>query len=299
VESAKGSPSRPGHPPVKQNPDMPKRRQTIFFDTSVCISAGRGYIPAAEWQVIWQFVTCNFDYAVSPMTLSEILVGIGQGDEAYFEANRAPLRILCPPHETAFLRMPLHFALENVLRDRRRVEGLEPGDFRMQARVTLRAPTRSILTSGGVLLPEVQTHSHGMNLDLVTDFMEAGRRDGVDGLTRLRAGQLQRSEPAVWAQNLVGKLGKTITPEEGARLSARLDAAYLYESALMDLAEQGQYNFSKHGSDWIDAQQLFYLCDPAMHFLTMDGGPKRRTLSSPQRDRIIEYQDLSKRATRA
>jgi hypothetical protein len=278
---------------------MARRRQTIFFDTSICISAGRGHILAAEWQVIWKFVTRNFDYAVSPMTLSEILVGIGLGDEAHFEANRAPLRILCPPHKTDFLRMPLHFALENVLRDRRRVSGLEPKDFRLQARVTLKAPTKPILTSGGVILPEVQTHSHGMNLDLIIGFMDAGRRDGVDGLTRLRAGQLKRSEPVVWAQNLVGKLGKTITPEEGARLSVRLDAAYRYESALMDLAEQGHYNFSKHGSDWIDAQPLFYLCDPVVHFLTRDGGPKRRITGSSQRDRIIEYDDLAKRVTRA
>jgi hypothetical protein len=275
---------------------MARRRQKIFFDTSICIAAGKGDIPAAEWQSTWRFVTRNFDYAVSPMTLSEILVGIGQGAEKHFEANRAPLRVLCPPYKTDFLRMPLHFALENVLRDHRGVDGLEPKDFRLQARVTLQARTKSLLMSGGVVLPEVTTHSHGMNLDLIVSFMQAGRRDGVDSLTKLRAGQLQRSDPVAWAQNLVGKLGKTITPEEGARLSSRLDAAYRFEDALMDFAEQGSYNFSKHGSDWIDAQQLFYLCDPVVHFLTLDGGLKRRVSDSPQRDRIIEYEDLSRRA---
>ena len=278
---------------------MARRQQTIFFDTSICIAVARGHIHTGEWKAVWKFIERNFNYAISPMTLSEVLVGLGRGDEAHFEANRVALRILCPPRKTEFLRMPLHFALQTVLRDNRSVEGLGPKDFRLQSRVTLRASDKLALTTGGVLLPEVRTHSHGMNLDLVSGFMEAGRRDGVDGLTRLRGGQLQRSEPAVWAQNLVARLGKTITLEEGARLTVRLDAAYRYESALMDLAEQGQYNFSKHGSDWIDAQQLFYLCDPAMYFLTRDGGPKRRTIGSPQRDRIIEYEDLSKRATRA
>lgn len=277
---------------------MARRRQKIFFDTSICIAVGRGEIPAAEWQSIWKFVTRNFDYAVSPMTLSEILVGIGQGDEAHFEANRAPLRILCPHHRTEFLRMPLHFALENVLQDRRMVEGREPKDFRLHARVALQARTKSLLMSGGVFLPEVKTHSHGLNLDFIVSSMNAGRNDGIDGLTKLRAGRLRRSDPVIWAQNLVGKLGKTITPEEGVRFSLRLDAAYRYEAASMDFAERGSYNFSKHGSDWIDAQQLFYLCDPVVHFLTRDSGFKRRVTGSPQRDRIIEYEDLSKRLTR-
>jgi hypothetical protein len=275
-----------------------KRLPKIFLDTSICVDVGRGNISFAEWEIVRRFIANRFTYAISPLTLSEILVGIARGDDAHFESNRGALRILCPFAEAEFLRMPGHFALERVLHDRRKAEGLEPEDFRKQARITLRAKDKLTLLSGGVLLPEVKTHSHGMDLQHEIGFMQAGRKDHIRGLQKLREGKLRRTCAITWAQTFLAQFGKTATVEEASRFTERLDAAWRYQDEVMDLAERGNYNFAKHGSDWIDAQQVFYLCDPRIHFLTRDGGPKQRTVRSTQHDRVIEYHDVLSRAKR-
>jgi hypothetical protein len=54
------------------------------------------------------------------------------------------------------------------------------------------------------------------------------------------------------------------------------------------LANKEQYNIEKHRNDLFDAEQLVYLKDPSLHFLTGDHGYLRKVVVSPFRSRIHE-----------
>ena len=54
------------------------------------------------------------------------------------------------------------------------------------------------------------------------------------------------------------------------------------------LGNKGQYNIEKHQNDLFDAEQLVYLKDPSLHFLTVDRGYLRKVVKSPFRNRIHE-----------
>ena len=57
--------------------------------------------------------------------------------------------------------------------------------------------------------------------------------------------------------------------------------------------EQGQgYDFHAHATDWGDATQLFYLCDPQMHILTMDENCRNHTAGSSQSGRILLWREF-------
>ncbi len=46
------------------------------------------------------------------------------------------------------------------------------------------------------------------------------------------------------------------------------------------------YNSQKHQNDALDCLQMAYLCDPALHFVTCDGGYLSKIKVSPQKSRI-------------
>jgi hypothetical protein len=76
-----------------------------------------------------------------------------------------------------------------------------------------------------------------------------------------------------------------------------LDAAYHYDQFLWELAEKHKYDFASHDSDWIDEQQLFYLADPAILFITSDTKIRLRTSKSKQADRVLSFEELKTLAT--
>ncbi len=61
----------------------------------------------------------------------------------------------------------------------------------------------------------------------------------------------------------------------------RLNALYVYEvDKLQRAAKAHDYNVKKHANDLLDAEQLVYLADPSLHFLTCDKGFKPAETSS-------------------
>jgi hypothetical protein len=73
-----------------------------------------------------------------------------------------------------------------------------------------------------------------------------------------------------------------------AQFNYALDAAYEYEKALSLLVSNG-YNFedAKSSGDWIDSQNLWYLCDPDIYILTDDKKMRDRVDRSRQKNQII------------
>jgi hypothetical protein len=279
-----------------------KRRKTkpkAFLDTSVCVSVANGKIPPAEWKAVWKFVANRFNYAISAMTLGEIMVGIARGDSEHFEENRNALRVMYQTHKRSFLRMPGRFVLEKVLNEDRRNPGLEPPDFEIQIRVALAAVSKDELERGRVVLRDSPGIVRGIDLRAIDESIRRGKEHFARRLEQLREGILEVPRPELSVRLWLNELGKDATDEECSKVTAALDAAYRHEQTLYNLAKRGNYDFSRHGSDWIDGQQLFYLCDPTIHFIARDGGIKAWTAGSNQADRIVPYDELRDLALRA
>jgi len=266
-----------------------KRRPTICFDSAVCINAANGKYPNSEWRAVWKFVVKNFDYAIVPLVLTELILGIARGDEAHFESNRGALKILYPTHKNRFLAMPGLFVVQTVLGRRPHGDFPNPACFMDEARVVMRASSKASLLSGRVRMPESRKYSRGMNFDLLNSQMEKGKKQHVATLEQLRGGLLAAPPAAEWARLWMLSLGVKATPGECGRVAAALDAAYRYECFLWNEAATGRYDFSKHASDWIDSQLLYYLSEPTMHLLIHDSGLKRRIAGSSQGGRVFDY----------
>jgi hypothetical protein len=80
-------------------------------------------------------------------------------------------------------------------------------------------------------------------------------------------------------------------------VAVALDAAYRYDCFLWNEATNRRYNFSKHKSDWIDCQLLYYLCDHEMYLVVHDTQLQNRIAGSPQSGRVLPYGDFLKLAT--
>ncbi|MDP8980240.1 MAG: hypothetical protein M3O35_06585 [Acidobacteriota bacterium] len=83
-------------------------------------------------------------------------------------------------------------------------------------------------------------------------------------------------------------MGCEITAGQSSLLGARLDAAYCYQKqTFRTVFTDSKYNVANHDGDWVDNQQLFYLCDPGMHLLTDDDGIVKKSASSTQCKRVL------------
>ncbi len=77
--------------------------------------------------------------------------------------------------------------------------------------------------------------------------------------------------------------------EDCRRIAESLDAAFQFDMSLYGRARTSNYNFGKHRTEWIDEQQLYYLSDPDMHFLTRDGRLREWIKASTQANRVLNF----------
>ena len=87
-------------------------------------------------------------------------------------------------------------------------------------------------------------------------------------------------------------IGVDVNDESRSKLLAGLDAAYHFDVSLWNLAKDKNYDFRERDSDWLDSQQVYYLCDPAAVFVTKDSRIKKRSRKSVQNDRILVYSEF-------
>lgn len=272
-------------------------RPRLFLDTQICIDVAKKQISEREWARVWRYVCDNYAYFISPLTLIELLCGVDYGKDEFFHQNLQALRVLVPPHRTKrFLRMPGHFVLSSVLCDTRKNLGFESKDFDLWVKVILRAPNRRALESGKITLAHIFDREFGFKFQVVTNQHHAGKREYVTHLEELRNGALAIPTPRRWAAGFLRAMGREVDDLDCARLIKALDAAYCFDKVLWELVTTSNYNFEKRAGDWTDQQQLYYLCDPMMHFVTRDSRIKDWTAKSLQNDRITAYYELAKKA---
>ncbi len=93
----------------------------------------------------------------------------------------------------------------------------------------------------------------------------------------------------IWLNGLARRAGLQPTTRPVAQVVAALSALHEFEYNKLRVALGNRnYNAQKHRNDLFDAEQLIYLGDPALHFLTVDRGYLPKLTKSAQRQRIHE-----------
>lgn len=269
---------------------MPNIKPRIFFDTQLVIERAKSRICDEEWTHARNIILENFQYCVSPLTFLELLNGIATGSETRFQKFRSELNALIPKHKQMnFLISPGGFVLETLFDINRPHDNYEPRDLQKWVKVIFRAKSYQEMIDGEVSVANVTRKTMGLNLTVVLEQTRAGKRILAEQLTKVRAGELKVPNKPTWARSMLIRLGHQPSQEQCMNVGEALDAAYQFFLWVCQQAKTSNYNFEKHGSDWFDSEQLYYLADQHMYFLTSDGDFSQRVGKSRQAGRIITH----------
>jgi hypothetical protein len=265
----------------------------LFVDTQICIDVTKRLVDERLWARVWRYITGSFEYVISPLTLCELLHGVAAGTDIYFNQNRKAIRVLVPPHRVKrFLDFPGAFVLKTVLHRKIEVQRIEPEEFDTWVKLVLKARSKAELEWGGVRLGCSSARRYGFDFRLHIAQHLDGHQVHVDQLKQLRNGDLQVPSRFAWAAGILARQGLRPSDEDCRRVAESLDAAFHFDMALFKRAKTSNYNFEKHATDWIDEQQLYYLSDPQVHFLTRDGRLQEWVKQSTQAKRILDFSAL-------
>lgn len=129
--------------------------------------------------------------------------------------------------------------------------------------------------------------------ELPADFFEFRRRVSV-GRAKFLA-QIRRFMAAVMPNYRA--IGDPLFSEAwrvaaGSKAGENLDAAFVFQTAVLERAMRIRYNPEKHPSDYLDYLQLQFLSKEDLAFITADRKLARLTTRSLQSDRILLWDEL-------
>jgi hypothetical protein len=271
---------------------MATRRPKLILDTNVPSKLVSKY--QSELEAIIRRLNQDFRVVVSPAVHIETVKGILNGSAAYFESNQQKLRILVGTATIEYLPFSGSFAFQTVLGMNVTASPLRPNEFREHARIFLHAKSLKELVDGDVRVPlKPKRLRAGFDKALHERQLDEGIRLHNELMQRVKKGSASFPPPAVWASSRARNLGLSLEQVQLAQFNYALDAAYEYEKALSLLVANG-YNFedAKSSGDWIDSQNLWYLCDPSIFLLTDDKKMRDRVNRSRQKNQIISLRDF-------
>lgn len=111
-------------------------------------------------------------------------------------------------------------------------------------------------------------------------------------MERLRAVDAPAVPPEIWTAMVFALHGLRASPQALVEAFDRLSALYEFEMNCRKMVRNSNFDVRKNLSDHVDAQQLAYLCDPEVIFITADSDFKTRTARSKQSGRIKSFADL-------
>src|SRR5207253_18389 len=100
----------------------------------------------------------------------------------------------------------------------------------------------------------------------------------------------------LWMKMMLDHCKQVDNPSNGELVRDSLSASRLHAKFLWEVRKDKFYDFSKHASDLVDGQQLAYLADASMHFITSDKKLKAHIAESAQSARVWSWRDLTARA---
>jgi hypothetical protein len=257
----------------------------FFADTNVCSKWESDLALKRNWEgAKADLESRGHQYVACPEVLIELLDRLVKPEPEYFSKDLRSFAFLNGPEEVEFLPFPGAFVLKAALGLDSPVARFNTAHFRQWLQCVLAAPTRDALSSGKVEMNGSMLVSYGIDLSKVKVQHENGKREHAERLNRLRREGLIGTQEA-FAAGFLYSQGIIPRDEDVARIGSALDAAFNYRRFLLSTAPE--YDFSRHGSDWVDQQLLYYLADPDMYILTNDSQLKARCSASYQSSRII------------
>jgi len=265
----------------------------VFFDTQICINAANGQIREADWNDVNLYIRQVGEYWTSPLTVGEILLSIARGERDYFEAGRARLRSVYSA-DSKYFDFARYFVAKTLGLPDRRPARLED-DLGFVIQICLLAESRDELLEEGVPVPYL-TRRVRIRLDRLLEEIDGIQQSYVQRFTLLKGRGKINLTPEEWARPILTLYGIEKDRLARERFLGALNAAYQFETALFDLARNANYDLRKNVSDLVDAQQLCYLADPTVVFVTDDSDHKKRLRGSAQSGRILSFRELLRRA---
>lgn len=264
----------------------------VFFDTQICMNAANGVIPEEEWREATDYIQEMAQYWISPLTAGEVILSIAKADEDHFDKGRERLRRLYIKG-SRFFDFPRYFVAETLGLPDKRPAHLED-DFGFSIQVILLADSKRQLLEG-VPLPYLTARVR-IGIDRFQSEVEEIQQRYVRLLSTLRGKKKASLSPEEWAHKALSLLGIENDNTIRDRFLRALPAAYQFDMVLFDLARNTNFDPQRNVSDLIDTQQLCYLCDPAVVFVTNDTDHKNRLRGNLQAGRILTFRDVLQRA---
>lgn len=249
--------------------------RSVFFDSQIIMNVSDGVIPWTIWQRVLKGIPGRYKYCVSFMTFLEIMNALACGDENHFKNNRKRLLVLTDVAECRFLAMPGQFIRTKLLGLPDERPEFSPEQLqRVWMPVIKRAGSKQELSSGNVVmasLPNEVNLTYGIDLRMVSEQMKYGKNLWGGELGLAKDGDKQMPSAELHAAFILHFDVHASQNEENIALVSRgLDAAYCHLSQIHHESTKGGYKVGNKLQDWIDNQQLMYLADPELTFVTAD-----------------------------
>jgi hypothetical protein len=253
----------------------------LFLDTNVCYKLlASPYL--AHLSGIRAAICKRYRIVVSPETMIELMRTFKGGSGEFFHEDRKRLGVMAGWTEyPVFLSLPGEFGIKASL-------GLNAparfgrDEFRRIYKLFLAATSRHRLFETGV-----PKGNRIVKFDpgIIERQHLAGRASHRSWLKDVLSGEYKYPPPDRWAVAFAKVHKLDLSVEQADTLATDLSA---FEKTLFEAAaKNSNYQPDGHDGDWVDGQQLIYLCDPNIHFLTDDKSIKAKCAKSQQCHRVL------------
>jgi hypothetical protein len=125
------------------------------------------------------------------------------------------------------------------------------------------------------------------------DVMDRGKVETAQNFKRLL--EFARKTPLsdeefsnAWFRGIANRVKADPNSRVVSQIVSKLSAHHEFEHSKLNIATKNtNYNVEKHINDLFDAEQLIYLADPTLRFLTCDHGIRNLVNRSSQAERIV------------
>jgi hypothetical protein len=220
---------------------------------------------------------------MSPFSVLELIAQLATGGvEEAFSAIQAIPRV----HNAAAIGL-LPWSDDLI---RQTVFGLDPEEdvitpaLNNAVNNSLNATTPTVLHHDALQLRNLLIRAKGVAVANFSALLNSWRSEGP--ITH-------EAHRTIFASSIARRCGAPTEDVDVNRAIHLLNAFYIFQLEKLAIAAQhANYNAARRANDLYDAEQLVYLSDPTLHFLTSDGGFNRSAASS-QFDRIHIAQPAS------
>ena len=263
----------------------------FFLDTSVCIDVARGAISSSAWASLLAGATKNYQYCISPLTAYELIAGLATGADSHFDRNRQAVRILHAQGLGSYLK-PLRTFMGKMLFGEP-VETVAAPNIELWLEAVLRAKDRVALEGADLRLFHKGTwRTFGLKLKEINRQLRDIQEGYAERFRQFRSEKIPDLTPEVWARMVLDDLQQPVTDANRTIVLQSCDAAFRFDRVLFDYCKDANYDFAKHGAEIVDAEQLYYLCDATVLFVTEEKKLRKRVSDSPQSHRIMTVDEF-------